>query len=356
MNPKPFNGIPLLRKAICPALLAAILAGGVRQGFAQQSDANPPVETTASNISASVTSSSKDDQYRIGPGDVLRVEVFNRTQLSREENVDMRGMIRMPLIEEDIRASCRTEKELAAEIARLYRDRQLLKNPLVSVSVKDFQSQPVAVMGAVNSPGRFVLRRRVRLLELLVFHAGGPTAQAGRKVQVLSTALAAACEGSPNFGHSGNATTTNEDVSVVTYDLRELVQGNEAMNPYVQQGDIINIPAAEQAIIVGNVLHPSAVSLAEPTTLGRAIATVGGVLPDSQKDKIRITRQITGSTASTELLVDLKATDKSKGADFLLQGGDIVEVSTKTGLSMALKKMANSMLPMLTNAPYRIIP
>ncbi len=262
-------------------------------------------------------------------------------------------MIRMPLIEEDIRASCRTENELAEDIARLYRDRQLLKNPLVSVSVKEFQSQPVAVMGAVNSPGRFLLRRRVRLLELLIFHAGGPTAQAGRKVQILSTALAASCEESPNSSQSGNATSSSDDRGVMTYDLRELVQGNEAMNPYVQQGDIINIPAAEQAIIVGSVVRPSTVSLAEPTTLGRAIATVGGVLTDSQKDKIRITRQIVGSTATTELLVDLKAVDKSQGSEFLLQGGDIVEVSTKTGLASALKKV---MLPMLTNMPYMVIP
>lgn len=358
MKPNPLIGCPLLRRAIGPVVLAAMLAGCLQQGFAQQSGESlpAPIASTATNISVPASLSSKDDQYRIGPGDVLRIEVFNRTQLSRDENVDMRGMIRMPLIEEDIRASCRTEKELAAEIARLYRERELLKNPAVSVSVKEFQSQPVAVIGSVNTPGRFVLRRRVRLLELLVFHAGGPTVKAGRKVQIISTAPGISCEESPNLAESGKATTPNSEDSVVTYDLGWLLEGNAAMNPYVHQGDIIKVLAGEEVIIVGNVLRPSVISLVEPTTLGRAIAIVGGTLPDSQKDKIRITRPIAGSMASNELLVDLKATDKSKGADFLLQGGDIVEVSPKTGLGMALKKMANSMLPMITSLPMYIIP
>ena len=148
----------------------------------------------------------------------------------------------------------------------------------------------------------------------------GRTANAGRKVQILSTGPTAACEESPNSAESGNATTTSAEDSVVTYDLRELLEGNAAMNPYVHQGDIIIVPAAEEAIIVGNVLRPSVISLVEPTTLGRAIAIVGGTLPDSQKDKIRIKRQIAGSSGTTELLVDLKAIDKSKGDRFSAPG------------------------------------
>jgi hypothetical protein len=52
----------------------------------------------------------------------------------------------------------------------------------------------------------------------------------------------------------------------------------------------------------------------------------------------------------------MKASDKTKGADFLLKGGDIVEVSTKTGLQNILKNLATSIVPMGSNLPYRIIP
>ncbi|MGH9970464.1 MAG: polysaccharide biosynthesis/export family protein [Pyrinomonadaceae bacterium] len=348
-----------LPRIIGPTLLAAVWAVCPQFAVAQQpaGDLPAPVATASpKNGALAVTTSSSDDQYRIGPGDVLSIQVFNRTQLSREESVDTRGMISMPLLEGEIQASCLTEKELGEEIARRYREGQLLKNPSVYVSVKDYQSQPVAVLGAVNSPGRFQLRRRVRLLELLVFHAGGPAAKAGRKIQILSTVGANQCGGPVDTVAAEKATTKSADDGVVTYDLNDLLRGNEEINVYVRQGDIVNIPTAEEVIVVGNVVRPTTVPIVEPITLGRAIAMAGGTLPNTKKDKIRITRPSPGSTATTEFLVDMKATDKTKGEGFLLQGGDIVEVSTNSGLRTILRNLATSMVPMVSNMPVRIIP
>lgn len=339
----------LLPKITGPTVFAVLLVGVQQLAVAQQPAGNLPVPSATASPkprALEVTSSSNEDQYRIGPGDSLNIQFFNKTQLSRDETVDMRGMIAMPLIDGEIQAACRTEKELAEEIARLYREAQLLKNPLVFVSVKDYQSQPVAVIGAVNSPGRFQLRRRVRLRELLVFHAGGPATRAGNKVQILSTGPANHCQGSA---------VEDSNVGIVSYDLKDLLQGKNEINPYVHQGDIINIPAAEEVIIVGNVLRPAAIPIVEPITLARAIGMVGGTLPNSKKDKIRITRQTQGSAATTEFLVDMKATDKTKGEGFLLQGGDIVEVSTKTGLSAILGGLAKTMVPSLSNLPTRVV-
>jgi len=77
----------------------------------------------------------------------------------------------MPLLENDIQASCRTERELAADIATGYL--KYVRRPQVDVFVRDYNSEPVAVVGAVHNPGRFQLQRRIHLLELLTF-AGGP--------------------------------------------------------------------------------------------------------------------------------------------------------------------------------------
>jgi polysaccharide export outer membrane protein len=301
-----------------------------------------------------ISASREGNEYRIGVGDLLTIEIFNRPQLTREERVDGRGMIRLPLIDGDIQAACVTEKTLASEIARRYREAHLLKNPIVTVVVKDFQSQPVAVLGAVHSPGRFLLHRRVRLLELVVFHAGGVTPNAGQKIQILSTSPVGACEAAGDEAAVKQRNAGQENP--VTYDLKELLQGNESINPYVQQGDIINIPAAEEAFIVGNVLRPGAVPIVGSVTLSQALASVGGVLPNTQKDKIKVIRQVAGSSATTELVVDLKAADRSKGIDFPLNGGDIVEVSTKGGLSGFLTTLANSAIPMATSMPVRVIP
>lgn len=338
------------------ALFTLGVTGAIAQeptGIAQQTT-EKAVSVKVIGNDGSQPSRAEIEQYRIGPGDQVSIDFYGKAQLSRLERVDARGMIRMPLIDEDIRAGCRTENELADEIARMYRVRQLLKNPTVSVSVKDFQSQPVAVIGAVKAPGQFKLQRSVRLLELVVFHAGGPTANAGRKIQILSTVPAIPCEGSPSLSPA-NAAVTSAEAGVVTYDLKDLMQGNDAMNPYVHQGDIINIPAAEEVLVVGQVSKPSAVSLAEPMTLSRAIATVGGITPDGKKEKIRIRRQIPGSAATTDIFVDIKARDKSQGEDFLLQGGDIVEVSGKTGFQAALSSFTRSLMPMVIGLPTRVI-
>jgi protein involved in polysaccharide export with SLBB domain len=139
-------------------------------------------------------------------------------------------------------------------------------------------------------------------------------------------------------------------------DLKDLLQGKKEINPYVQPGDIINIPAAEEVIIVGNVLRPAAIPIIEPLTLGRAIAMVGGTLPNSKKERIRITRQINGSSPTTEILVDLKSTDKTQGEDFQLQGGDIVEVSTKSGLQGILKGLVTAFVPMASRLPIQVVP
>jgi protein involved in polysaccharide export with SLBB domain len=95
--------------------------------------------------------------------------------------------------------------------------------------------------------------------------------------------------------------------------------------------------------------------LLEPTTLGRAIALAGGVLPNTNKDKIRITRSIPGSTETREIPIDLKNKNKSQGEGFLLQGGDVVEVSTKTGLSAFLGNLGKTIVPTLTGLPMRVI-
>ena len=341
--------IALLVFLIVPVLTAraqeqsSTSAGGATQ--------DPTLRTTQVN----------KDEYRIGPGDLVSIQFYGKgqssteTRLSRDIHVDGRGMIRMPLIEGEIQAACRTENELADEIARLYRDGQLLRNPIIFVSVKDYQSQPVAVMGEVNGAGRFILRRPVSLVELINFHAGGLTHKAGKKAQVLSTGTVLTCNGSSIQNSSPTSVVVNEPREVVTYDLAMLNTGNREMNPYVKPGDIVNIPAAEEVLIIGNVVRPSPIVLLEPTTLARAIAMVGGTLPNTSKDKIRITRSIPGTTNTTEFLVDLKNKDRSKGEGFLLQGGDVVEVSTKTGLSAFFGNFTKSLLPTLTNLPLHVI-
>ncbi len=312
--------------------------------------AQQPVEVSAQTPVTVATAGRRlpeggsDERYRIGPGDLLDIRVFKRPELSRDGvRVDARGMIRMPLIKNEIMAGCRTEGELEKEVETGYK--KYLLDPQVSVFVKDFQSQPVAVLGAVKSPGRFVLQRRLRLLELLSF-VGGATELAGRSIQVVHAEQALSCEGT-------------EDATKATgmsfYQLSATLQGEGPANPYVQPGDIITIPAAEQVLIVGNVLKPSAIPLREPTTLSRAIALAGGVLKETNTQRIRIVRQTEG-TNTQDIYVNLKAVDKRLAEDVLLKPNDIIEVPTVTGAGKVLRDLLRTVVPTVAQLPVRVIP
>jgi polysaccharide export outer membrane protein len=261
---------------------------------------------------------SNDDLYRIGAGDVLEVRVFNKPQLSRDAvRVDNHGMMRMPMIDSEIRASCRSEAELATEIARLYLKFQ--RNPHVDVFIKEYSSKPVAVMGAVDKPGQFQIQRRVKLLDLVSL-AGGPTDRAGQQILVAHSTELSACE---------QTTPSSKDFD--SYNLNSTLRAEDAANPYIQAGDVITIPEAQQVFVVGNVLKPTSISLKEKVTISQAIAVAGGLMPDSKKDRVRILRQVGNSLTKSEIVVDLDAISKHKADDVALQANDIVEVPTSSG-------------------------
>lgn len=296
-----------------------------------------PVITTTENGSDS------DDRYFIGVGDVLTIHVFDYPQLSREAmRVDSFGMIRMPMIAGEIQTTCRTESELAKEIARLYLKYQ--NDPQVDVFIKEYNSKPISVMGAVNKPGQFQLQRRLRLLELISF-AGGTTERAGEHVLVTRSSDFSEC----------NSNSTGPPATLLTFDLAEVIKGGEKSNPYLQSGDIVTVQEADHVYVVGNVFKPTTISLKEPISVTRAIAMAGGALPDSKTDRVRIIRQVPGSPTKTEIYVDLKAIDKHNSDDVGLQANDIVDVPVSSG-KRALRTLLGAIAPAAAQFPLRIIP
>ncbi|MGH9902294.1 MAG: polysaccharide biosynthesis/export family protein, partial [Pyrinomonadaceae bacterium] len=278
--------------------------------------------------------------------------------------VDARGMIRMPLIEREIQAACRTERELAQEITTLYLEYQ--RNPRVDVYVSNYQSQYVTVLGAINTPGRFVLQRPVRLMELLL-QAGGAASGAGRSVQIIHSPTAFTCEApaavagaTPDTSATAEA-DADEDPSgsIDSYNLNDIMRGDERANVFVRSGDLITIPPVEQAFVFGNVAKPSNVLLTEPITISRAITMLGGVLPNTRSEKIRIIRYEAGR--KTELAVNLKAIDKGEAEDVLLRGNDIVDVpaatpSGKKKILMSLQGILGGVLGSVGGFPLGQLP
>src|SRR4030095_785836 len=147
---------------------------------------------------------------------------------------------------------------------------------------------------------RFELQRRVTLLELLTY-AKGPTGKAGQTINVVH---------SPGTLPCNKRDEDDASAAMSSYKLSETLQGDPKSNPYLEAGDIVTLPEADQVYVVVNVCMPLTIAMKEPITLTRAIAMAGGLRQDTKKDKIRILRQEPGNTIKKKNTVDLSAIQK----------------------------------------------
>jgi len=326
----------LIANGLLPAVL--LTASPAR---AQQPDTKA---LTSMPVSQSATSQA-GDRYRIGAGDVLEIRIINRPQLSRDAvRVEGSGMIRMPLIDGEIQAVCKTEGDLAEDIKTRYL--KFYRNPQVFVFIKEYHAREVAVIGAINEQGRYQMQRRLRLLELLTY-AKGPSDKAGQTINIVRAPRSALCDNGANASEEGG--------SFISLRLNDTMRGEEKANPYVEPGDIVTLPEADQVYVVGNVYSPKTLPMKEPISVSQAVAMAGGVLRDSRTDRVHIVRRQPGSGAVSEILVDLNAITRKKAEDVALQPNDIVQVSESTGKSM-IRSLLGVVAPSLGQLPVRVIP
>ncbi|HEX8774994.1 MAG TPA: polysaccharide biosynthesis/export family protein [Pyrinomonadaceae bacterium] len=291
------------------------------------------------------------DLYRIGPRDVLSIRVSAGRpvpELSIDAvEVDECGRIPVPSVQHEeqneIQAAGRTRTELAETLRAFFK--KYKRNPQVVVTIKEYNSQPVAINGAVTKPGQFQLRRAVRLLELVQFYAGGPTERASGRIQIARLPAFNMCEG------AGDATGA---IEFLVFNLRETLSASEQANPYLRPGDIITLPEAKEAYVVGNVLRPGPVLLKDDNiTVSKAIAMAGGTMPDTKKGKVRIIRQEPGAMRK-EIFVDLAAIDRQRAPDIALLPNDIVDVPTSGGRRL-LRSLIGAIVPTVGQLPVQVI-
>lgn len=286
--------------------------------------------------------------YRIGPGDLIDVMVSESPALSRAGiRVNNTGTIQLPMIDSEVIAGCQTERELADKVKEAYK--KYLLNPHVTVAVQQFNAAPVALIGAVNAPGRFQLQRPIRVLELLAF-ANGPAERAGSTIEVIRNTSLPYCDGSMLIS------PPEAEDQLMSLKLTDTLKGIDASNPYVRAGDIIRVSEADLAkvFVGGNVRAPQALNVKDSVTLSQAIAMAGGLSPDAKPERIKIRRQLTGSVNRAEIIVNLKDIQSQKRDDEILQANDIIEVpGPKPNVFRDFFKMV---IPSIAQLPIRVIP
>jgi polysaccharide export outer membrane protein len=282
--------------------------------------AQSPVGAQTSSTSAPVKQTGGDDErYRIGYQDTLDIQVFNHPNLSRRSTVNPDGTINLFRLSEPIMAVCKTELELANDIAKAY-EKDYLRNPEVSVTAVEQRSQAVHIIGAVKTPGSFYLKRRTQLLELLA-NAGGPDVdKAGSQVAVFRPGSTSNCK-----MPAADATADAGNVELLYFKLRDVQEGKSTL--WMQPGDVVSVMDADQVYVYGNVNKQGVVRMREPITLTQAIASAEGLKPATDMDNVRVIRQKPGSTERTETVYNFKDIAKGRAADPYLEPNDIVAVS-----------------------------
>jgi polysaccharide export outer membrane protein len=258
--------------------------------------------------------------YRLGPDDQIAIHALDLPDISdKPQRLDPNGDIRLPLIGR-IHAGGMTVEELENELIEKFK--AYLREPDVSIAVTELRSQPVAVLGAVGTPGVQQLEGRRTLVELLSLTGGlsadaGPTVRITRRIDQGPIPLAEATE------------DASQQFSTVDIDVRSLLDGrNPEKDIVIQPHDVVLVPRAEVVYVIGEVGKPGPVPLSSGNSISvtEAVSSSGGVLRTGAPKRARILRRVSGEDRRTELNVDIHRIMQGKANDVPLAAGDVLIV------------------------------
>ena len=235
-----------------------------------------PVELADNSSGASAGKAAGDGSgsgalIMLGIGDAISVQVYGRPELAITTYVADDGTVAIPLAG-DVAVNGLSPAKAAQRIATAFRVGKLLVDPQVSVLMVQHRSQQVSVLGAVRSPGRFVVESRTTVLDVLA-QAGGITETGGDVVVVVR-----AEKGAKPVRH--------------TIELEGLMQSNMPLPTFtLRGGDSIFVPPAEQFYIYGEVRTPNMYKLEKGMTVLQAISRGGGITARGSSRRIEIKRR-----------------------------------------------------------------
>ena len=243
-------------------------------------------------------------EYHVGVGDKLEINVFGHDDLSKVVEVRADGSINYPLIG-DLNVAGRTVDQIDAEVTRIL-GKDYLVDPQVSVDIREYQSQWVTIIGEVRTPGKYVLKRNMRLIDVLA-EAGGATKEAGSQILVTRQGQ----DGAPR--------------QIVLDRDRLLSQNNQETNIPLQHGDIVAVVEKEVFYIRGEVTKPGAYLLESGMTILKAISLAGGFTQFANRKQVDLLRAGESGVQSKKR-VNVKAIEDGKGEDLPVHANDTIIV------------------------------
>ena len=251
----------------------------------------------------------KPHDVPVGTGDLLHIEVFDVPELSRDVRVGDAGDISYPLIPSKITAAGLTPFQLEQKMEQLLIENGLVTHPQVSVFVKEQNSQPVSVVGAVMKPMVYQVIRPTTLLEIL---AGcrrdyAMTPEASLSSRAAPPRRPDGCEHNCRCQRERQrerrctrATPTTDDPlgqnpQIITIRLQNLLEsGDSSYNILVYGGDVVSVPRAGIVYVTGaGISQPGGYVLqshGEQITVLKAVALAHGLTGFAKPDNAVIMR------------------------------------------------------------------
>ena len=266
------KGVAALRwRCVLPrALFAWLLLGQI----------NGPAWAQAPAPVAALAPAPPAAEYRLGPGDVVRITVYQSPDLSLEARIGDAGSINYPLLG-SVRLGGLGVTQAERAIAEGLRNGNFLKQPQVSLLIVQVRGSQVSVLGQVNRPGRFPIETAdMRLTDLLAI-AGGVAPLGADTITLVGTR---------------NGQPFRKEM-----DLHGIVRSERcADDVFMQNGDVVYVERAPMVYIYGEVQRPGAMRLERGMTVMQALATGGGTTQRGTVKGMRIHRK--GSDGKTQIL------------------------------------------------------
>jgi polysaccharide export outer membrane protein len=314
---------------LAPMFFTSLVVAQTTATTGDPSVAVPQWETTADKLAAMEIASEPVDKsaYVLGTGDQLSVRVFGADDIpDRPMEVGSDGMISLPMVGR-VQASGVSVRNLEANLTARYRT--YFKNPQISITVTDYRSQAVTVVGAVNTPGVVQLRGPTRLMRV-ISQSGGLKPEAGDKILITRRLPSSGATTAPSSSATG-LTESNASFYLKEINLLKIIDGTDpSANLIVEAGDLISVPRAKMVYVIGDVGKPGGYVLdghSSNLTVLKVIALAGGVNKSAAYGSTRILRPATGTdTPRAETQIDLKKIMASKSPDIPLHADDILFV------------------------------
>ncbi len=281
---------------------------------------------------AGPAASTQGDSYVLGPNDRVTLRCLNAEEFPTSPiRIDGDGQVTLPFVGRVTLAGltvAEAEKDVTARLAKY------IRNPEVALNVVESHSQPVSVLGAVNNPGVYQLEGEKTLSELLSM-AGGLRRDAGQSLRITRRDA---------WGPLPLPSATKDATGAFTVAniyLDDFVRGNSpAVNVIIKPDDVISVPPAEIAYVVGEVRKPGGFTMTGRDGLSvlQALSMAEGLDRTAAPKKARIIRRTSGG-GHQDIPVNLETMLAGKSEDMFLHADDVLFVPNNKAKSAGARTL-----------------